>query len=99
MKYDPRALEATLSAAVGDDAMLAAELRQAFLSGARGHADAMGRTADVAEWRASAMRLQGLAASFGAFELMDLAEKAAQDTPGNTVLSRAIDAVIGGLAS
>lgn len=76
MQYDPGTLETALAAAVGHDPALVAELRSVFLLSARGHADALGRAAGAPEWRDAAVRLHGLAASFGALELMALADRA-----------------------
>ncbi|MGN6376371.1 MAG: Hpt domain-containing protein [Sphingomonas sp.] len=85
MAYDPGAIDATLAAAVGDDPVLIAELRDAFLESARRVVAALD-TADNGEaWRAAAWRLKGLAASFGAVRLMALAEEAAQAESGDIV--------------
>lgn len=98
MMYDPGELRAALAAAVGEDATLMAELRGAFLDGARAHADALARSAGGAEWRVAAMKLQGLAASFGAVDLMLLAEAAAAGPAADVASLRAIDAAIDGFA-
>ncbi len=77
MAYDPGAMEAALAAAVGDDATLIAELRVAFLDSAARCQAALTTTATEDEWRTVALRLKGLAASFGAERLMALASEAA----------------------
>lgn len=77
MAYDPGAIDSTLAAAVGDDPLLIAELRVAFVDGAERAVAAMAAAEDVASWRAAAWRLKGLAASFGAVRLMALAGEAA----------------------
>jgi hypothetical protein len=60
------------------------ELRSAFLDSARRHVEAMANAASGAEWCEAALRLKGLAASFGATDLMthaDRAAEASQKTP------------------
>jgi histidine phosphotransfer protein HptB len=77
MAYDPGAIDATLAAAVGDEPALIAELRDAFRDGVTRCLAAM-KGADTPEiWTATALRLKGLAASFGAVRLMALAAEAA----------------------
>ena len=72
-----QALSTTLAAAIGDDQALVAELRGAFIESAERHAGAMRTAATDAEWREAALRLKGLAASFGATALMEQADRAA----------------------
>ena len=77
MAYDPGAIDATLAAAVGDEPQLIAELREAFIEGVTRGVAAM-KAADSPEtWSGAALRLKGLAASFGAVRLMALADEAA----------------------
>jgi len=77
MAYDPGAIDATLAAAVGDEPQLIAELREAFIDGVTRGVAAM-KAADSPEaWSGAALRLKGLAASFGAVRLMALANEAA----------------------
>jgi HPt (histidine-containing phosphotransfer) domain-containing protein len=78
MAYDPGAIDAALSAAVGDEPALIAELRRAFLDGATRAVQAMRAAPSDDEWRSAATRLRGLAASFGAVRLMALAASAAE---------------------
>ncbi|GAA0336212.1 hypothetical protein GCM10009087_53360 [Sphingomonas oligophenolica] len=78
MAYDPGAIDATLAAAVGDEPQLIAELREAFLDGVHRGLDGLERARDAQEWRVSALRLKGLAASFGAIRLMAIATEAAE---------------------
>jgi HPt (histidine-containing phosphotransfer) domain-containing protein len=85
MAYDPGAIDATLAAAVGDDPALIAELREAFLDSAARAVDALETATGDEEWRNAALRLKGLAASFGAVRLMALANDAAQAQPGDIV--------------
>lgn len=77
MAYDPGAIDATLAAAVGDEPALIAELREAFLDGVQRCLETM-KSADSPDgWASAALRLKGLAASFGAVRLMALATEAA----------------------
>lgn len=77
MAYDPGAIDATLAAAVGDEPALIAELREAFIDGVRRNLEAM-KSADTPDgWTVAALKLKGLAASFGAVRLMALASEAA----------------------
>lgn len=88
MAYDPGAIDATLAAAVGDEPALIAELREAFLDGVKRAFAALELAEDGAGWRAAALRLKGLAASFGAVRLMALAGEAATAQPGDAALIR-----------
>lgn len=94
MNLDAHALNAALAAAVGDDTVLNRELRIAFLEGAAQHCGELARARTESQWCIAAWRLQGLAASFGARTLAELAEKAANGRPGDPVaLCRLGDAV------
>ena len=77
MAYDPGAIDATLAAAVGDEPALIAELREAFLDGVKRCLEGMKSSESPDGWSSSALRLKGLAASFGAIRLMALASEAA----------------------
>lgn len=84
MAYDPGAIDAALSAALGEESGLIAELRVAFHDSAeRALASLVEAEGDEANWRAAAWRLKGLAASFGAVRLMALASEAADQPPGD----------------
>jgi histidine phosphotransfer protein HptB len=74
MAYDPGAMEAALSAALGDDAALIAELRAAFFDGAATHVATLRGATSLVAWRAAGLRLKGLAASFGATRLIACAD-------------------------
>lgn len=76
MAYDPGAIDATLAAAVGDDPVLIAELRIAFVDSAERAMTAMTQADGPDSWCEAAWRLKGLAASFGAVRLMALASEA-----------------------
>ncbi|MET0248051.1 MAG: Hpt domain-containing protein [Sphingomonas sp.] len=88
MAYDPGAIDATLAAAVGDEPMLIAELREAFLMGVRRCLEAMKAATHADGWIAAALRLKGLAASFGAIRLMALAGEAAAAPVGDITVLR-----------
>lgn len=88
MSYDPGALDAALSAAVGDDAALIADLRVAFLESAERQIDLLSRARCDANWQLAAWRLKGLSASFGVLGLMSLADEAAISVPGDPSILR-----------
>ncbi len=94
MVYDPGALNASLAAAVGADMLLMTELREAFVESAARQVDLMGRARCDANWEFAASRLKGLAASFGAVGLMELAGEALTGAPGDPVILRRIRASI-----
>jgi hypothetical protein len=94
MAYDPGALNASLAAAVGNDSLLMAELRLAFLESAERQRDLMSRSRCDANWRLAASRLGSLAASFGALGLLEMADEALQGAPGDPVVLRRIGAAI-----
>lgn len=88
MAYDPGAIDATLAAAVGDEPALIAELREAFLDSAKRSLQALAKAQTVDAWQDAAMRLKGLAASFGAVRLMALADEAAAAPAGDQAVVR-----------
>jgi HPt (histidine-containing phosphotransfer) domain-containing protein len=90
MVYDPGALNASLSAAVGSDPELVAELRAAFVESAARQADLMSRSRCDANWLVAAARLKSVAASFGAVGLLELADEAIEGAPGDPVVLRKI---------
>ena len=90
MAYDPGALEAALSAAIGDDPVLALELRGAFLASADQHLSTLARARQAEEWQRAAFRLKGLAASFGALDLMRAADLASAAPPADPTALRRI---------
>lgn len=96
MVYDPGAIDAALAAALGDEPQLIAELRRAFVDSAK-RALAVLAAADAEGWAQAAFRLKGLAASFGAIDLMALATDAAAAPAGDRAmlakLHEAIDAL------
>lgn len=91
MAYESGALDATLAAAAGDDAALMAELRKAFAESLERQVDLLKRARCDGNWNVAAMRLKGLAASFHATDLIDLAEEALDGAPGDPVVLRRIE--------
>ena len=90
MAYETGSLDATLAAAAGDDPALFQELRTAFAQSVATQVDLLGRSRCDGNWRISAMRLKGLAATFHAERLMLLAEEALQAAPGEPTIVRAL---------
>jgi hypothetical protein len=94
MAFESGALDATLAAAAGDDAALVAELRAAFLESAMRQVDLLSRSRCDGNWAVAAMRLKGLAASFHAEEVMNLAQAALDGVPGDPAIIREINAAL-----
>lgn len=94
MAYDNGALDATLAAAAGEDAILLSELRGAFLESAARQLDLLKRARCDGNWRVAAMRLKGLAASFHADDLLQAAENALSAAPGEPFAIREIEMVL-----
>jgi HPt (histidine-containing phosphotransfer) domain-containing protein len=90
MSLESGALSSALAAAVGDDAMLQAELRVAFIESGERLADMLARARCDANWHSAALRLKGLAASFGAVGLMSAADEAVEAAPGDPVALRRV---------
>ncbi len=88
MVYDPGNLQAALSAAVGSDFALIADLRQAFIESAERQVDLLARARCDANWTMAALRLKGLCASFGVTDVMALADEALEGAPGDPVVLR-----------
>ena len=88
MAFESGALDATLAAAAGDDPALLAELRNAFRESLEQQVDLLARARCDGNWNVAAMRLKGLAASFHAGSLIDLAEEALESAPGDPVILR-----------
>ena len=98
MVYDPGALNASLSAAVGYDPDLVAQLRADFLESVARQTDLMRRARCDANWHVAASRLKSLAASFAATELLKLADEALDGAPGDPVVLRKLRQVVEGFA-
>jgi HPt (histidine-containing phosphotransfer) domain-containing protein len=90
MAYEVGALDATLAAAAGEDAMLFSELRQAFIESLDRQIDLLRRSRCDGNWQMAAMRIKGLAASFHAKALIELAEEALDGAPGDPAVIRRI---------
>lgn len=88
MAYEAGALDATLTAAAGNDPELFAELREAFAESVARQVDLLRRSRCDGNWQVAAMRLKGLAASFQAEPLIDLAEEALECAPGEPSVVR-----------
>ncbi|HEX8486161.1 Hpt domain-containing protein [Sphingomonas sp.] len=91
MAYDPGAIDAALSAAVGEDAALIAELRTALAESVARALLSMRQARDEEAWRTAAGRLRGLAASFGAVRLMALAASACDGAAGDAEMLRKLE--------
>lgn len=99
MVYDPGALNASLAAAVGNDPVLMAELREAFVESVARQLDLMGRSRCDANWELSASRLKSVAASFGAVGMIKLADEALDGAPGDPVVLRKLGLAVEDFAS
>ncbi|WP_340314480.1 hypothetical protein [Rhizorhabdus argentea] len=86
MSFEPGTLDHLLAQAVGNDSAVASELRALFLASATMHVAAMSQTAAAASWCEEALKLQGLAASFGMTGLMEAAARAARADPDPLLL-------------
>lgn len=90
MVYEPGAIESALAAVVGNDPELAADLRRSLIESAERYADLMARARCDANWEAAASRLKGLAATYGATQLLNLAQEALAGAPGDPSVQRKI---------
>ncbi len=88
MSIDYGSFTTALKEAAGEDVVLMSELRIAFFESADRQLDLLGRSRCDANWQYSAWRLQGLAASFGAEEVKQLAQLAVNGAPGDPVVLR-----------
>lgn len=94
MAFDPGALNASLAAAVGSDSELMAELKLAFVDSVARQLDLLSRSRCDANWEIAAARLKSIAASFGARDLIALADEAIEGAPGDPVVLRKIAAAL-----
>lgn len=94
MAYEAGALDATLAAAAGEDPQLFSELRQAFIDSLSNQVDLLRRSRCDGNWQIAALRLKGLAASFHADPLIDMAEEALEAAPGEPTVVRRIQAFL-----
>jgi hypothetical protein len=98
MSFDSGPLDRYLSAAFGDDPAMAMDLRTAFAGSARDLSDLMRRSRCDANWEMAAIRLKGLAATFGIIPLIQLAEAAIEGAPGDPAVLRQINSAIDAVA-
>ena len=91
---DYGAFDTALKAAAGDDAALAAELHATFMDSAKRQLNLLSRSRCDANWQYTCWRLKGLAASFGATRLMELADEAGNGAPGDPVIIRQLTAAL-----
>ena len=98
MSFDSGPLDRYLSAAFGDDPAMAMDLRTAFTGSARDLSDLMRRSRCDANWEMAAIRLKGLAATFGIIPLIQLAEAAIEGVPGDPAVLRRINLAIDAIA-
>lgn len=98
MSFDSGPLDRYLSAAFGDDPAMAMDLRTAFTGSARDLSDLMRRSRCDSNWEMAAIRLKGLAATFGIIPLIQLAEAAIEGAPGDPAVLRQINSAIDAIA-
>jgi len=98
MSFDSGPLDRYLSAAFGDDPAMAMDLRGAFTGSARDLSDLMRRSRCDANWEMAAVRLKGLAATFGIIPLIQLADAAIEGAPGDPAVLRQINQAIDAIA-
>lgn len=98
MAYEGASLDANLAAAAGHDPELVRELRAAFIESAERQLDLLGRARCDGNWHVAALRLKGLAASFHAEGLIDLAEEALDGAPGDPAILRRLRQMLADLA-
>ena len=98
MSFDSGPLDRYLTAAIGDDAAMALDLRNAFTGSARDLSDLLRRARCDANWNVAALRLKGLAATFGIIPLIQLAEAAMAGAPGDPAVLRDINRAIDEIA-
>ena len=94
MVFESGSLNATIALAAGGDNALFQELRQAFIDSARQQLDLMQRARCDGNWHVAAARLKGIAASFHAKALIELASTALDGAPGDPLVLRQIGAFL-----
>lgn len=94
MVYEAGALDATLAAAADGDSALFAELRLAFVDSLARQIDLLRRSRCDGNWQVAAMRVKGLAASFNAEGLIDMAEEALAGAPGDPAVVRRLQSFL-----
>ena len=91
MVHENGTLDATLAAAAGDDPALLAELRAAFVESLERQIDLLRRARCDGNWEVAALRMRGLAASFHATALLQLADEAVAAAPGDPAILRKLE--------
>ena len=99
MAYEAGALDATLAAAAGEDAVLFSELRHAFIESVERQVDLLRRSRCDANWQMSALRLKGVAATFHAEALIALAHEALDRAPDDPNVLRRISIFLSDFAA
>lgn len=99
MAFEAHEFDATLAAAAGDDPGLHAELRALFVDSVERQLDLLSRARCDGNWQVAAMRLKGIASSFHALPLIELAEEALEGAPGEPGVLRRIRAFIDGFGT
>ncbi len=94
MAFDPGALNASLAAAVGNDSALMAELKLAFIESVARQLDLLGRSRCDANWGDRRGPPQEHRRSFGARDLIAIADEALAGAPGDPVVLRKIAAAL-----
>lgn len=95
MAFQSGPFEAALATAAGEDGTLQCELRAGFLESADRLLDLMRRSRCDANWQMAARRLHALAGGFHATQLMDLAQVAVGEVPGDPAVLREIQTHLG----
>jgi len=90
MAYEAHEFDAALAAAAGEDAGLHAELRALFADSVERQLDLLSRARCDGNWHVAALRLKGIAASFHALPLIEIAEQAIEGAPGEPGVLRRI---------
>lgn len=94
MAYSTAALDDTIAAAAGSDAELFFELREAFIQSLTRQVDLLRRARCDGNWQVAALRVKGLAASFHASVLMEMADEALDCAPGEPGVIRRMQAFL-----
>jgi HPt (histidine-containing phosphotransfer) domain-containing protein len=97
MAYEGGSLDANLAVAAGYDPELVRELRAAFIESAERQVDLLGRARCDGNWHVAAMRLKGLAATFHADGMLELADEALDSAPGDPAILRRLHQMLADL--
>jgi HPt (histidine-containing phosphotransfer) domain-containing protein len=98
MAFEAGDFDATIAAAAGDDPALVAELRRAFAESLAAQVNLLHRARCDANWHIASQRLKGLAASFHAPLLSQLADEALDSAPGDPRVLRKLARLSGGFS-